>query len=104
VRTTTARGRSEGMSRFVSFLRTLPQRLWWVTLFFAVLAFFTQMAIAVARSGAVAWELLLAEFTFTVVLLALPVGIAWKGKQENSLWFAGGGLILLAVMARIFFF
>jgi hypothetical protein len=96
--------RPERTRKSVSFLRNLPQRIWWVTLFFAVLAFFTQMAIAVARSGAVGWELLLAEFTFTVVLLALPVGIAWKGKQENSLWYAGGGLILLAVMARIFFF
>jgi len=92
------------MTKGSRMLRTLPTRLWWVTLFFAVLAFFTQMAIAVARSGVVAWELLLAEFTFTIVLLALPVGVAWKGKQENSLWYAGGGLFLLAVMARIFFF
>ena len=88
----------------VSMLRTLPHTLWNVTRFFAVLAFFTQMAIAVARSGAVAWELLLAEFTVTLALLALPVGIAWRGKQENSLWYAAGGLFLLAVMGRMFFF
>jgi hypothetical protein len=88
----------------VSFLRSLPQSLWWVTLFFAVLAFFTQMAIAVVRSGGVAIEQLLAEFAFTLVLLALPVGIAWHGRQANSLWYAGGGLVLLATMARIFFF
>ena len=67
--------------------------------------FLTGLAvIAVARSGAVGVELLLAEFTFTVAFLALPVGIAWRGRQQGSLWYAVGGLFLLLVMARIFFF
>jgi hypothetical protein len=88
----------------IAFLRTLPNTLWWITLTLAIVAFFTQIAIAVARSGAVGVELLLAEFTFTVAFLALPVGIAWRGRQQGSLWYAVGGLFLLLVMARIFFF
>lgn len=86
------------------FLRTLPQQLWWVTVFFAVLALITQTAIAFARSGAVAWQMLLLEFILTIALLMIPVGIAWRGRQQNSLWYAAGGLFLLATMARIFFF
>ncbi len=60
----------------MAFLRTLPNTLWWITLFLAVVAFFTQIGIAVARSGAVSVELLLAEFVFTLVFLAIPLGIA----------------------------
>src|SRR6188768_444591 len=63
-------------SFMIAFLRTLPNTLWWITLTFAIVAALTQVGIAVARSGAVAVEMLLAEFTFTIVLLALPVGIA----------------------------
>ena len=45
----------------MAFLRTLPNMLWWITLFLAVVAFFTQIGIAVARSGAVSVGMLLAE-------------------------------------------
>ena len=51
----------------IAFLRTLPNTLWWITLFLAVVAFFTQIGIAVARSGAVSVQMLLAEFVFTLV-------------------------------------
>jgi hypothetical protein len=88
----------------MAFLRTLPNTLWWITLFLAVVAFFTQIGIAVARSGAVSVESLLAEFIFTLVFLAIPLGIAWYGRQRGSLWYAAGGLFLLFAMARIFFF
>jgi hypothetical protein len=88
----------------ITFLRSLPNTLWWVTLFLAIMAFFSQIAIAVARSGSVAMQSLLAEFSVTVVLLALPVGIAWRGKQQGSVWYAVVGLVLLAAFARIFFF
>ena len=82
----------------MAFLRTLPNTLWWITLFLAVVAFFTQIGIAVSV------ELLLAEFVFTLVFLAIPLGIAWYGRQRGSLWYTGGGLFLLVAMARIFFF
>ncbi len=88
----------------LTFLRTLPNTLWWLTLFLAVVAFFTQIGIAVARSGAVSIELLLAEFVFTLLFLAIPIAIAWYGRQRNSLWYTSGGLFLLVAMARIFFF
>ena len=88
----------------LQFLRTLPTTLWWTTLFLAVIAFFTQIAIALGRGGAVAIEMLLLELLVTVALLALPVGIAWRGRRENSLWYAAGGLFLLAALSRIFFF
>ena len=88
----------------MAFLRTLPNTLWWITLFLAVVAFFTQIGIAVARSGAVSGGLLLAEFVFTLIFLAIPISIAWYGRRKNSLWYAGGGLVLLMAMARIFFF
>ena len=88
----------------LSFMRTLPNTLWWITLFLAVVAFFTQVGIAVARSGAVSVNLLLAEFIFTLIFLAIPIGISWYGRQRGSLWYTGGGLFLLVAMARIFFF
>jgi hypothetical protein len=87
-----------------AFLRALPDTLWWVTLFFAVLAFLTQIAISFARSGSVGVGQLLAEFVVTVALLALPVGIAWRGRQLRSLWYALGALVLLVAFARIYFF
>jgi hypothetical protein len=87
-----------------AFLRTLPNTLWSITAFLAVVAFFTQIGIAVARSGSVSVGRLLAEFIVTVVLLAIPLGISWYGRQRRSLWHAGGGLFLLLAMARIFFF
>lgn len=87
-----------------AFIRSLPDTLWWVTLFFAVLAFLTQIAIYFARSGSVSIAQLLAEFVVTVALLALPVGIAWRGKQQRSLWYALIALILLVAFARIYFF
>ena len=88
----------------MAFLRTLPNTLWWITVFLAGVAFFTQVGVAVARSGAVSLELLLFEFVFTLVFLALPLGIAWYGRERNSLWYTGGGLFLLLAMWRIFFF
>ena len=56
----------------MAFLRTLPNTLWWITAFLSALAFFTQIGIAVARSGAVSVGRLLTEFVVTVVLLAIP--------------------------------
>jgi hypothetical protein len=88
----------------MAFLRTLPNTLWWITLSLAVVALLTQIAIALARSGAVGVEQLLAEFAFTLAFLAIPVGIAWRGRQEGSLWYAGGALVLLGALAKIFFF
>ena len=88
----------------MAFLRSLPNTLWWITAFLGVVAFFTQIGIAVARSSAVSVGRLLAEFVFTVVLLAIPLGIAWYGRQRSSLWHTAGGLFLLLAMARIFFF
>jgi hypothetical protein len=88
----------------IAFVRTLPTTLWWATVFFAVLALCVQIAIAVGRSGAVARQQLLLELVVTLILLALPVGIAWRGKRDGSLWYAAGGLFLLLVMGRIFFF
>ena len=88
----------------MAFLRTLPNTLWWITVVLAVVAFFTQVGIAVARSGAMSIELLLAEFVFTLAFLAIPLGIGWYGRERNSLWYTGGGLFLLLAMARNFFF
>ena len=88
----------------MAFLRTLPNALWWITAFLSALAFFTQIGIAVARSGAVSVGRLLTEFVVTVVLLAIALGIGWYGRQRNSLWHTAGGLLLLLAMARIFFF
>ena len=88
----------------MAFLRSLPNTLWWITLFLGVVAFFTQVGIAVARSGAVSVQLLLAEFVFTLVFLSIPLGISWYGRQRASLWYTAGGLFLLVAMARIFFF
>jgi len=88
----------------MTFLRALPNTLWWTTVFLAVLALFSQVAIAIGRSGTFAPQMLLVELVVTVALLALPVGIAWRGRRENSLWDAGGGLVLLLALGRIFFF
>lgn len=88
----------------VAFLRALPDTLWWVTLFFAVLAFFSQLAISFGRSSSVSVGQLLAEFVVTIALLALPVVIAWRGKQQRSLWYALGAIVLLVAFARIYFF
>jgi hypothetical protein len=87
-----------------SFLRGLPETLWRGTVAIAVLAFLVQIAIAIGRGGAVSFTWLLFELTVTVALLALPVGIAWHGKRESSLWYAGGGLVLLVALWKIFFF
>jgi hypothetical protein len=87
-----------------AFLRALPDTLWWVTLFFAVLAFLTQIAISFARSGSVAVGQLLAEFVVTIGLLAIPVVIAWRGRQRRSLWYALGAIVLLVAFARVYFF
>jgi hypothetical protein len=92
------------LAQMLSFLRSLPSTLWWLTVFLATVAFFTQVGIAVARSGAMSLELLLAEFMFTLVFLAIPLGIGWYGRERNSLWYTGGGLFLLLAMWRIFFF
>ncbi len=92
------------MRSMKAFLHTLPDTIWRITMFLAIVAFFTQIGIAVARSGAVSVELLLFEFVFTLIFLALPLGIGWYGRERNSLWYTGGGLFLLLAMARIFFF
>lgn len=92
------------MRSLKAFLRTLPDTLWRLTVILAIVAFLTQIGVAVARSGAVSIELLLAEFVFTLVFLALPLGIGWYGRERNSLWYTGGGLFLLLAMWRIFFF
>jgi hypothetical protein len=88
----------------VAFVRGLPNAVWWVTLFFAVLALFTQLAIMIARSGSVSVGRLLLEFVFTIALLALPIAIAWRARQQGSLWFAAGALVLLVAFGRILFF
>jgi hypothetical protein len=88
----------------LTFLRTLPDTIWRVTLAFAGLAIVTQIAIGVARSGSVSVMQLLVEFVLTLVLLAVPVWIAWRGRQQRSLWYAVGALVLLATMWKIFFF
>ncbi len=87
-----------------TLLRALPNSLWWVTVFFAVLAFFTQVAIMVGRSGAVAFWMLLVEFIVTIGILAVPIGLAWRGKQQHSIGYAIGALVVLLGFARIFFF
>jgi hypothetical protein len=87
----------------VALLRKIPEAVWWVTLFFAVLAVFTQLAITVARSGSVAVERLLFEFVLTLALLAIPVGFAWRARQQGSLWYAAGAVVLLVAFGRIFF-
>ncbi|MCC7024036.1 MAG: hypothetical protein IT338_14525 [Thermomicrobiales bacterium] len=87
----------------VRMFRSLPNTVWWITVFFATLAFFTQIAIGIARSGAVPWGRLLLEFALTLALLAIPVAIAWRARQQGSLWYAFGALVLLVAMARIFF-
>ena len=92
------------MQSLKAFLRTLPDTVWRLTVILAIVAFLTQIGVAVARSGAVSIELLLAEFVFTLVFLALPLGIGWYGRERNSLWYTGGGLFLLVAMWRIFFF
>ena len=92
------------MRSMKAFLRTLPETLWRLTVILAIVAFLTQIGVAVARSGAVSIELLLAEFVFTLVFLALPLGIGWYGRGRNSVWYTGGGLFLLLAMWRIFFF
>ena len=87
----------------MALLRALPNALWWVTVFFATLAFFTQLAIMIGRSGAVALWMLLVEFIVTLAILALPVALAWRARQRQSLWYAAGALVLLIAFARIFF-
>jgi hypothetical protein len=88
----------------LALLRSLPGALWWVTLSLAGLAVLVQIAIAVARSGAVPLLELLIEFAITLALLAIPVGIAWRGRRDGSLWYACGALVLLAALGKIFFF
>lgn len=87
----------------VAKLRAIPNALWWVTVFFAVLALFTQLAISVARSAAISWTQLLLEFALTTALLCIPVALAWVGKQRQSLWYALAALIVLIAFARVFF-
>ncbi len=86
------------------FIRKLPSSLWNLTLFFAVLAFFTQIAIAFARSGAVPGLQLLVEFILTVALLCIPLALAWVGKQRQAIWYSVGALVVLVAFVRVFFF
>ena len=87
-----------------AFIRSLPNNLWNVTIFFAVLAFFTQIAIALARSSAVSGTQLILEFILTAALLCIPVALAWVGKQRQTAWYSLGALVLLLAFARVFFF
>lgn len=86
-----------------NLLRALPNTLWWAVVFSAVLALFTQIAIMVGRFGSVSLWMLLIEFCITIALLALPVVLAWRGREKQSVWFAIGAVIVLAAFARIFF-
>jgi hypothetical protein len=86
-----------------AFVRKLPNSLWNVTIFFAVLAFFTQIAISFARSGAVSALQLIVEFVLTAALLCIPVALAWVGKQRQIAWYSLGALVVLVAFARVFF-
>lgn len=85
-------------------IRKLPNTLWSVTVFFAVLAFFTQVAVSLARSGAVPGLQLILEFILTIALLCIPVALAWFGKQQQRVWYSLGALVVLVAFARIYFF
>ncbi len=87
-----------------AFIRKLPNSLWNITIFFAVLAFFTQIAIAFARSGAVPGLQLIVEFILTAALLSIPIALAWVGKQRQVAWYSLGALVVLLAFARVFFF
>ncbi len=87
-----------------TFMRSLPERIWWVTLILAGLAVVDQLGLAYARSSSASLETLLAEFLLTLVFLALPIYTAWRARQEGSLWYACGALVLFVALARIFFF
>ena len=87
-----------------AFIRKLPNSLWNVTIFFAVLAFFTQIAVALARSGAVPGLQLILEFILTAALLGIPIALAWVGKQRQIAWYSLGALVVLVAFARVFFF
>jgi hypothetical protein len=92
------------LSHMSTFLRGLPERIWWVTLILTGFAIITQLGLAYARSSSTSLEMLAAEFALTLVLLALPVWIAWRARQDHSLWYACGALVLFVAMAKIFFF
>jgi hypothetical protein len=87
-----------------AFIRSLPNSLWNVTVFVAVIAFFTQIAISLARSGAVSGMQLIMEFILTAALLCIPVALAWVGKQRQIAWYSLGALVVLVAFARVFFF
>ena len=87
-----------------AFIRRLPDSLWNVTIFVVVLAFFTQIAISLARSGAVPGMQLVVEFILTVALLCIPIALAWIGKQRQVAWYSLGALVVLLAFARVFFF
>lgn len=86
------------------FFRGLPETLWRATVVLAALAFVVQIAIAIGRSAEVTVSWLLFELTVTIAFLALPLAIAWRGKRDDSVWYAGGGLFLLLALWKIFFF
>ena len=85
-------------------IRKLPDSLWNLTVFFAVLAFFTQIAISFARSGAVPGLQLIVEFILTAALLCIPLVLARVGKQPQVAWYSLGALVVLVAFARVFFF
>lgn len=87
-----------------ALIRSLPNSLWNVTIFFAVIAFFTQIAIAFARSSAVPGMQLIVEFILTTALLCVPVALAWVGRQRQVAWYSLGALVVLVAFARVFFF
>lgn len=91
------------LAGMIAFWRALPNTIWWITVFFAVMAVFTQIAISIGRLGSSDAFMLLAEFVVTVALLCLPVIIAWRGRRDGSLWYGLGALIILAAFWRIYF-
>ena len=87
-----------------TFIRSLPERIWWVTVILAGMSVVAQLGLAYTRSGTTSLEMLLAEFLLTVVLLTIPIYVAWRARREGSLWYACGALVLFVALARIFFF
>lgn len=87
-----------------TLVRKLPNSLWNLTVFFVVLAFFTQIAVTFARSGDVPGSQLFLEFILTAALLCIPVALAWLGKQRQIAWYSLGALVVLIAFSRVYFF
>lgn len=87
-----------------AFIRRLPDSLWNVTILFAVMAFFVQVAFVFARNSSESMERLLPEFVISVALLGIPLYLAWVGRQRQIVWYSLGALLVLAAFARVYFF